>query len=159
VWVQVRFIEYGDVREVKYSDLRRVNMRDPRQRKDVDAALNDEAHYPGRLALDAPPLVPAAASASADDYDDHDGAVTDKYYDQRYRLFSRYDEGIVLDTEGWYSTTPEVVLSLIPCSDTDTDTTSTATTTTHTSMLGNWTIRGSPLCRYGSCRRHSGRRV
>lgn len=27
----------------------------------------------------------------------------DKYYDQRYRLFRRFDEGIVLDTESWYS--------------------------------------------------------
>ena len=31
----------------------------------------------------------------------------EKYWDQRYRLFSLYDQGIQLDTEGWYSVTPE----------------------------------------------------
>lgn len=30
-----------------------------------------------------------------------------KYWFQRYNLFSRYDEGIELDEEGWYSVTPE----------------------------------------------------
>lgn len=32
-----------------------------------------------------------------------------KYYDQRYRLFSRYDQGILLDEESWYSVTPEII--------------------------------------------------
>ncbi|XP_078121069.1 trimethylguanosine synthase [Sander vitreus] len=30
-----------------------------------------------------------------------------KYWAQRYRLFSRFDEGIQLDREGWFSVTPE----------------------------------------------------
>ncbi|XP_062375679.1 trimethylguanosine synthase isoform X2 [Sardina pilchardus] len=30
-----------------------------------------------------------------------------KYWAQRYRLFSRFDEGIQLDHEGWFSVTPE----------------------------------------------------
>jgi trimethylguanosine synthase len=30
-----------------------------------------------------------------------------KYWHQRYRLFSRFDEGIKLDSESWYSVTPE----------------------------------------------------
>ncbi|EDO39303.1 predicted protein [Nematostella vectensis] len=30
-----------------------------------------------------------------------------KYWAQRYRLFSRFDEGIKMDKEGWYSVTPE----------------------------------------------------
>ncbi|XP_016376299.1 trimethylguanosine synthase-like isoform X4 [Sinocyclocheilus rhinocerous] len=30
-----------------------------------------------------------------------------KYWAQRYRLFSRFDEGIRLDHEGWFSVTPE----------------------------------------------------
>ena len=29
------------------------------------------------------------------------------YYRQRYRLFSRYDDGILMDNEAWYSVTPE----------------------------------------------------
>nr|XP_033789530.1 trimethylguanosine synthase [Geotrypetes seraphini] len=32
-----------------------------------------------------------------------------KYWAQRYRLFSRFDEGIKLDTEGWFSVTPEKI--------------------------------------------------
>lgn len=32
-----------------------------------------------------------------------------KYWLQRYDLFSRFDEGIELDEEGWYSVTPECV--------------------------------------------------
>ncbi|XP_054888938.1 trimethylguanosine synthase isoform X2 [Poeciliopsis prolifica] len=32
-----------------------------------------------------------------------------KYWAQRYRLFSRYDEGIRLDREGWFSVTPEKI--------------------------------------------------
>ncbi|CAF4230010.1 unnamed protein product [Didymodactylos carnosus] len=32
-----------------------------------------------------------------------------KYWLQRYRLFSKFDEGIVLDTEGWFSVTPEKI--------------------------------------------------
>lgn len=29
------------------------------------------------------------------------------YYRQRYRLFTKYDEGILMDDEAWYSVTPE----------------------------------------------------
>lgn len=32
-----------------------------------------------------------------------------KYWLQRYSLFSRYDEGIAIDDEGWFSVTPEVI--------------------------------------------------
>jgi hypothetical protein len=30
-----------------------------------------------------------------------------RYWHQRYRLFSRYDDGIWMDGEAWYSVTPE----------------------------------------------------
>jgi len=33
----------------------------------------------------------------------------DKYWAQRYRLFSRFDEGVQLDGESWYSVTPEKI--------------------------------------------------
>ena len=40
----------------------------------------------------------------------HDTSVVhDKYWAQRHRLFKKFDEGIQLDSEGWYSVTPEVV--------------------------------------------------
>eukprot|EP00092_Neocalanus_flemingeri_P015914 GFUD01017231.1.p1 GENE.GFUD01017231.1~~GFUD01017231.1.p1 ORF type:complete len:539 (+),score=222.79 GFUD01017231.1:195-1619(+) len=32
-----------------------------------------------------------------------------KYWAQRYRLFSKYDEGVRLDAESWYSVTPEKI--------------------------------------------------
>mmetsp|Transcript_13028 Transcript_13028/g.28207 ORF Transcript_13028/g.28207 Transcript_13028/m.28207 type:complete len:512 (-) Transcript_13028:1724-3259(-) len=35
--------------------------------------------------------------------------VPDKFWAQRRRLFSRYDEGIQLDKESWYSVTPEAI--------------------------------------------------
>ena len=35
--------------------------------------------------------------------------VDPKYYAQRYRLFSRYDDGVRLDAVGWYSVTPEAI--------------------------------------------------
>ena len=35
--------------------------------------------------------------------------VPNKYWGQRYRFFSRFDEGVGLDSEGWYSVTPEAI--------------------------------------------------
>jgi trimethylguanosine synthase len=35
--------------------------------------------------------------------------LVEKYWFQRYHLFSRYDEGIRMDEEGWYSVTPEQI--------------------------------------------------
>ncbi|CAI9115777.1 OLC1v1016771C2 [Oldenlandia corymbosa var. corymbosa] len=32
-----------------------------------------------------------------------------KYWCQRYALFSRFDEGILMDEEGWFSVTPELI--------------------------------------------------
>eukprot|EP00981_Chlorochromonas_danica_P001631 scaffold351_cov162-Ochromonas_danica.AAC.16 len=35
--------------------------------------------------------------------------VHEKYWDQRYRLFSRFDQGVRLDCESWYSLTYETI--------------------------------------------------
>lgn len=35
--------------------------------------------------------------------------VLAKYWKQRYRLFQKFDQGIWLDEEGWYSATPECI--------------------------------------------------
>jgi len=32
-----------------------------------------------------------------------------KYWEQRYSLFSKFDQGIQIDEEGWYSVTPESI--------------------------------------------------
>ncbi|XP_024538959.1 trimethylguanosine synthase isoform X1 [Selaginella moellendorffii] len=37
------------------------------------------------------------------------GLQTAKYWWQRYSLFSKFDEGIKMDEEGWFSVTPEVI--------------------------------------------------
>ena len=39
--------------------------------------------------------------------------VHDKYWDQRYRLFSRFDTGVQVDAESWYSVTPECIADYI----------------------------------------------
>ncbi|CAF1477308.1 unnamed protein product [Rotaria magnacalcarata] len=39
----------------------------------------------------------------------HNDSELLKYWLQRYRLFSKFDEGIVLDREGWFSVTPEKI--------------------------------------------------
>ncbi|KAI8990764.1 RNA cap guanine-N2 methyltransferase-domain-containing protein [Mycotypha africana] len=36
-----------------------------------------------------------------------------KYYSQRYTYFSKFDEGILMDKEGWFSVTPELIASHI----------------------------------------------
>ncbi|CAO3672131.1 unnamed protein product [Rhizopus stolonifer] len=36
-----------------------------------------------------------------------------KYYNQRYDYFSKFDEGILMDKEGWFSVTPERIASQI----------------------------------------------
>ncbi|XP_050381879.1 uncharacterized protein LOC126798853 isoform X2 [Argentina anserina] len=35
--------------------------------------------------------------------------LVEKYWFQRYDLFSKYDEGIKMDEQGWYSVTPEQI--------------------------------------------------
>lgn len=35
--------------------------------------------------------------------------LVEKYWFQRYDLFRRYDHGILLDEEGWFSVTPEEI--------------------------------------------------
>jgi len=35
--------------------------------------------------------------------------IDKKYWHQRHRLFSLFDEGIQMDPEGWYSVTPESI--------------------------------------------------
>ena len=39
--------------------------------------------------------------------------VPEKYWSQRYSLFSRYDDGVLMDEESWYSVTHEAVAQAI----------------------------------------------
>ena len=42
-----------------------------------------------------------------------DPRIPDKYWYQRFRFFSRFDDGIKLDIESWHSVTPEVIAANI----------------------------------------------
>jgi len=41
------------------------------------------------------------------DYHSVEDTAFRKYWYQRYRLFSHFDEGVLMDREGWFSVTPE----------------------------------------------------
>ncbi|KAI9455034.1 S-adenosyl-L-methionine-dependent methyltransferase [Russula earlei] len=62
---------------------------------------------PGNEAHDATGLVPFYTHAA------QVPAHLQKYFAQRTRYFSRYDEGCLLDEEGWYSITPEAIATQI----------------------------------------------
>lgn len=47
--------------------------------------------------------------ASSDWSDGVRSGAMEKYWRQRYRLFHKFDEGIRLDEEGWFSATPEKI--------------------------------------------------
>ena len=51
-------------------------------------------------------MISAYASA---DVPEADWGIIAKYWFRRYSLFSRFDEGIRMDTEAWYSVTPEEI--------------------------------------------------
>lgn len=65
-----------------------------------------------------------------------------KYWNQRWRLFSRFDHGIQLDQEGWFSVTPEQIADHVATRTVDlyyrTTTTNAATLTTN--AMANTTI-------------------
>ena len=46
------------------------------------------------------------------DYMENDPELK-KYWFQRYRLFSKFDQGIWMDREGWFSATPEKIAAHI----------------------------------------------
>ncbi|KAF8264507.1 RNA cap guanine-N2 methyltransferase-domain-containing protein [Lactarius quietus] len=62
---------------------------------------------PGNEAYDATGLVPFYTDAA------QVPSHLQKYFAQRTRYFSRYDEGCLLDEEGWYSVTPEAIATQI----------------------------------------------
>lgn len=41
-------------------------------------------------------------------------ADRDSYWAQRYKLFSRYDEGVWLTDDAWFGVTPEPVAKYVP---------------------------------------------
>ena len=81
--------------------------------------------------IDADPPIPARAASSKPEKEEEEAATSssaaaasssssaatlatasaplEKYFIQRYMLFSKFDDGVALDDEGWYSVTPEVL--------------------------------------------------
>mmetsp|Transcript_11360 Transcript_11360/g.22202 ORF Transcript_11360/g.22202 Transcript_11360/m.22202 type:complete len:480 (+) Transcript_11360:63-1502(+) len=53
-------------------------------------------------------FAPQVTNIGVGEYDPSSG-VPRKYFAQRYRLFSRFDDGVQLDEESWYSVTPEAI--------------------------------------------------
>ena len=85
-----------------------------------DEEVNDDHIKPceaenDELTLDEPP--PPKRKSSKGSYQmrapkhviDEHGTGIEKYWAQRYRYFSRFDEGVRLDREGWFSVTPEKI--------------------------------------------------
>ena len=50
---------------------------------------------------------PSSTDAVLSAKDARDDPEVAKYWAQRYRLFSRFDDGVKMDKEGWFSVTPE----------------------------------------------------
>ncbi|KAG0139952.1 hypothetical protein CROQUDRAFT_69773 [Cronartium quercuum f. sp. fusiforme G11] len=74
----------------------------------------EDLHRDKRLRSNTPPKVQPEKSASLESevaYCGRDALQGElaKYWYQRNRLFWRFDEGIKLDTQSWYSVTPEAI--------------------------------------------------
>ncbi len=87
------------------------------------SAPGTAAEQDGRSSCDAAaPQTPGKADGSAEGGGRADGTAAAgewvrgplprtlwKYWMQRYTLFARFDDGILLDEEGWFSVTPEAI--------------------------------------------------
>ncbi len=72
---------------------------------ETDSPIDDNAAVPSDKSIETNGTV--TASSLRRQHQERRSPAMEKYWDQRYRLFSLYDQGIQLDTEGWYSVTPE----------------------------------------------------
>jgi len=79
----VKFISYGNTIEVKRST----------------GLVKVPIHYQSNIDNDIMNCI---------DFD-RPNDVHEKYWDQRYRLLSKFDNGIQLDSESWFSITPEII--------------------------------------------------
>lgn len=76
---------------------------DVKQHPDVDRY----SHTGCKTVCPNPSVVHADAPTELDSSGNADVAgIPFKYWAQRYRYFSRFDDGIALDAESWYSVTP-----------------------------------------------------
>ena len=101
--VTVTFIGYGNVSTVPCSQVRELSavfrpwvaqQRQHRRRRAVDDGT-------------------VAVADSCSDAKNEPWLVMQKYWAQRYRLWQRFDEGIMMDQEAWYSVSPEAIATHI----------------------------------------------
>lgn len=89
----------ANVRTTLAGDLEGGNQH--RAEADGTACDGDASRVERSCGNDSAALVATAAAGST--------LANEKYFVQRFMLFSRYDEGVQLDEEGWFSVTPEVL--------------------------------------------------
>lgn len=88
----------------------------------TEASADQQQQQQQEVATHASPAAAADSNTDMDmvtspegDQDQHEPDGTHlprrlrKYWYQRYSLFSQFDEGVLLDEEGWYSVTPECI--------------------------------------------------
>jgi trimethylguanosine synthase len=78
------------------------------ERKNTEAAGSQNIDAVGAKTALQQPISPQDALAYHDSLVRADPALQ-RYYRQRYSLFTRFDSGILLDHESWYSVTPEAI--------------------------------------------------
>ncbi|KAF9373566.1 Trimethylguanosine synthase [Podila verticillata] len=87
----------------------------------LEATTLDNVHLNKRIKLDAKVVYDQQQKSDENSlnrrvrYTSNKQLPTDmqKYWSQRYRYFTKYDQGVKLDKEGWYSVTPERIAAHI----------------------------------------------
>ena len=81
--------------------------------KNIVVEIIDTPSQPEQLPLEPPPNRKSRKRTRPGDIPsevlDQCSAGIEKYWAQRYRYFTRFDEGVRLDREGWFSVTPEKI--------------------------------------------------
>jgi hypothetical protein len=127
-WSRVMFLGYQDHATLRRSQLRRLPVRRRLQCKDLGWTIRMESFDLEIPHAHTQPNSAGGLTSSKADNEDEDENENEsnsscssssshsprfvthaKYWDQRYRLFSKFDRGILLDTESWFSVTPEAI--------------------------------------------------
>lgn len=95
-------------------DINHTNDNNGESSKLENAAVESEVSSENVICEESEPVenidsINEGVSLSHNDRSCEKNIVRNKYWHQRYRLFSRFDEGIKLDKESWFSVTPEKI--------------------------------------------------
>ncbi|EQC35239.1 hypothetical protein SDRG_07467 [Saprolegnia diclina VS20] len=103
--VHVKFDDVGNETAVEHKPTvlqKRPRDEDEEVDDEVETEAADNNDVDGHDQATASAPTPAGMAADMD-------PSLEKYWAQRYALFTKFDEGIRLDHEGWFSVTPEVI--------------------------------------------------